>query len=79
MCPGQRVLSQIHQVGKQREGHLQAGGQQGRVQAVGAPQEQTGHELRDHGPSSQVYTLSVCGRFKKFIYKDFKRKMSLLF
>ena len=54
MCPGQRVLSPVHQVGKQREGHLQAGGQQGRVQAVGASQEQTGHELRNHGQGSQV-------------------------
>ena len=53
-CPGQRVLSQVHQVGQPREGHLQAGGQQGCVPAVGAAQEQARHELRDHGPRSQV-------------------------
>ena len=51
---GQRMLSKIHQMGKQREGDLQAGGQQGRVQALGTPQKQTRHELRDHGQSSQV-------------------------
>ena len=51
---GQRVLSEIHQMGKQREGDLQAGRQQGRVQALGPSQEQTRHELRDHGPSSEV-------------------------
>ena len=48
------MLSQIHQVGKQREGHLQACGQQGCIQTVGTTQEQTGHELRDYGPSTQV-------------------------
>ena len=53
-CPGQRVLSQVHQVGQPREGHLQAGGQQGGVPAVGAAQEQARHELRDHGPRSQI-------------------------
>jgi len=53
-APGQRVLSQVHQVGQPREGHLQAGGQQGGVPAVGAAQEQARHELRDHGPRSQV-------------------------
>ena len=37
---GQRELSQVHQVGQQGEGHLQAGGQQGGVQAVGDAQEQ---------------------------------------
>ena len=57
---GQRMLSKVHQMGKQREGNLQAGGQQGRLQTVGASQEQTGHELRDHGQSSQV-------RLAKFI------------
>ena len=48
------MLSKVHQMGKQREGNLQAGGQQGRLQAVGASQEQAGHELRDHGQSSQI-------------------------
>ena len=42
---GQRLLPEVHQVGQQGEGHLQAGGQQGGVQAVGAAQEQTRHEL----------------------------------
>ena len=51
---GQRELSQVHQVGQQGEGHLQAGGQQGGVQAVGAPQEQARHELRDDGSSAEV-------------------------
>ena len=51
---GQRELSKVHQVGQQGEGHLQAGGQQGGLQALGAPQEQAGHELRDHGPSTEV-------------------------
>ena len=41
-------------MGQQGEGHLQAGGQQGGVQAVGPPQEQAGHELRDDGPSPEV-------------------------
>ena len=48
------MLSKIHQMGKQREGDLQAGGQQGGVQTVGTPQEQARHELRDHGQSSQI-------------------------
>jgi len=70
------VLSQVYQVGQPGEGDLQAGGQQGGVPAVGAPQEQAGHELRDHGPGSQVLLperdpcqgrwsearLPVCGR-----------------
>ena len=34
---GQRMLSKVHQMGKQREGDLQAGGQQGGLQTVGAP------------------------------------------
>ena len=51
---GQRMLSKVHQMGKQREGNLQAGGQQGGLQTVGSPQEQAGHELRDHGQSSQI-------------------------
>ena len=34
---GQRMLSKVHQMGKQREGNLQAGGQQGGLQTVGAP------------------------------------------
>ena len=46
-------------MGQQGEGHLQAGGQQGGVQAVGAPQEQAGHELRDHGPSTEVTEKSL--------------------
>ena len=41
-------------MGQQREGNLQAGGQQGGLQTVGTSQEQTWHELRDHGQSSQV-------------------------
>ena len=48
------MLSKIHQMGQQREGHLQIGGQQGRVQVVGHAQEQTRHELRNHGQGSQV-------------------------
>ena len=48
------MLSKVHQMGKQREGNLQAGGQQGGLQAVGTPQEQAGHELRDHGESSEI-------------------------
>ena len=48
------MLSQVYQVGQPGEGDLQAGGQQGGVPAVGAPQEQAGHELRDHGQSSQI-------------------------
>ena len=41
-------------MGQQGEGHLQAGGQQGGVQAVGPPQEQARHELRDDGTSPEV-------------------------
>jgi len=48
------MLSKVHQMGKQREGNLQAGGQQGGLQTVGTSQEQAGHELRDHGQSSEV-------------------------
>ena len=48
------MLSQVYQVGQPGEGDLQAGGQQGGVPAVGAPQEQAGHELRDHGPGAEV-------------------------
>ena len=49
-----QLMSQTHQVGGQGEGRVQDSGQQGGVQAVGAPQEQARHELRDHGPSPQV-------------------------
>lgn len=48
------MLSKVHQVEQQREGNLQAGGQQGREQAMGPTQEQAGHELRDHGQGTQV-------------------------
>ena len=67
---GQRMLSKVHQMGKQREGNLQAGGQQGGLQTVGTSQEQAGHELRDHGQSSEVRltTLNVL-RCKSF-YPD---------
>jgi len=41
-------------VEQQGEGDLQAGGQQGGVPPLGPAQEQAGHELRDHGPRSQV-------------------------
>ena len=41
-------------MGQQGEGHIQAGGQQGGVQAVGPPQEQARHELRDHGTRAEV-------------------------
>lgn len=34
--------------------HLQTRRLQGRVPPLGAAQEQAGHELRDHGPSTQV-------------------------
>ena len=51
-------MSALHQVDAEGEGHLQAGGQQGGVQAVGAPQEQARHELRDHGQSPQVKSSS---------------------
>ena len=50
------MLPQVHQVGQPVGGDLQAGGQQGRVSAVGHAQEQAGHELRDHGQGSQVNT-----------------------
>ena len=56
---GQRMLSKVHQMGKQREGNLQACGQQGGVQTVGTSQEQARHELRDHGQSSQVRLASL--------------------
>ena len=54
------MLSQVYQVGEQREGDIQAGGQQGGVQTVGHAQEQAWHELRDHGQSSQVvFTVAM--------------------
>ena len=34
-CSGQRLLSKVYQVEQQREGNLQAGGQQGGLEAVG--------------------------------------------
>ena len=34
------MLSQVYQMGEQREGYIQAGGQQGGVQTVGHAQEQ---------------------------------------
>ena len=55
--PGQEHLPPLHQVDPEGEGHLQTGGLQGRLQAVGQTQEQAGHELRDHGAGTQV---SVC-------------------
>ena len=54
--PGSRVLPQVHQVEQQGEGSVQAGGQQGCVQAVGDAQEQARHELRDDGQGAQVGT-----------------------
>lgn len=42
---GQEHLSQIHQVDTEGEGHLQAGGLQSCVEAVGQTQEQARHEL----------------------------------
>ena len=53
-APVPRQLSPPYQVAGQRQGGLQDRGQQGRLQAVGASQEQAGHELRDHGQSSQI-------------------------
>merc|ERR1712203_294198 len=52
--PVSSQLSCLHQVGRQRQRGLQAGGQQGGLQAVGTAQEQAGHELRDHGESSEI-------------------------
>ena len=54
---GQRVLSEIHQMGKQREGDLQAGRQQGGLPPVGHAQEQARHELRDYGTGTKVVFL----------------------
>ena len=51
---GQEHMSQVHQVDAAGKGHLQAGGLQGRVQAVGETQEQARHELRNHGAGTQV-------------------------
>jgi len=75
-APNPQLLSQAHQVGGQGEGRVQDSGQQGSVQAVGPPQEQARHELRDDGTSPEVLLptrhlgqggrpeagLSVCGR-----------------
>lgn len=52
--PGPRVLPALHQVDEPREGRLQAGGLEGRLPAVGAAQEQAGHELRDDGPGAPL-------------------------
>ncbi len=46
---------------QQGEGDLQAGGQQGGVPPLGTAQEQAGHELRDHGSRSQVYSSLLSG------------------
>ena len=48
------MLSQVHQMGEQRERNFQVGGQQGGLPAVGAAQEQARHELRDNGASAEV-------------------------
>jgi hypothetical protein len=54
------VLPEVHKVEQQGEGDLQAGGQQGGVPPLGTTQEQARHELRDHGPRSQVF--KICTR-----------------
>lgn len=53
-APGPRVLPSVHQVDQPGEGRVQAGRLQSRLQAVGHAQEQTGHELRNDGPSTAV-------------------------
>ncbi len=50
------MLPEVHKVEQQGEGDLQAGGQQGGVPPLGTTQEQARHELRDHGPRSQVFS-----------------------
>lgn len=39
---------------EQGEGRLQAGRLQGGVEVMGHAQEQAGHELRNHGPRSEI-------------------------
>ena len=56
-----RVLSPTYQVDEPTTGHLQTHRLQVRVAALGPPQEQTRHELRNDGPRSPVSVcLSVC-------------------
>ena len=62
--PGSRVLPQVHQVEQQGEGGLQAGGQQGGVEAVGDAQEQARHELRDDGQGAQVGTKYCTTKYR---------------
>ena len=49
-----RLLPQVYQMDRSATGNLQACWFQGRLQAVGHPQEQAGHELRDHGTCFEV-------------------------
>jgi len=49
-----QLLSELHPMGRPRARHLQADQLEGRLASVGYPQEQAGHELRDHGPRSEV-------------------------
>ena len=51
---GQGLLPALHQMDQPGEGRLQTGRFQSRFPLMGSAQEQTRHELRDHGPSSKV-------------------------
>lgn len=51
---GPRVLPAVHQVDEPGQGRLQARRLEGRLQAVGHAQEQTGHELRNDGARPPV-------------------------
>ena len=53
---GARHMPPLHQVDRPTAGHLQAGRLQGGVQAMGVPQEQAGHDLRDDGQGVEVGT-----------------------
>lgn len=52
-----RLLSAVHQMVEPGKGRIQIGRLQSGVEALGRTQEQTGHELRNDGTSSQVIVL----------------------
>lgn len=54
-----RLLSAVHQMVEPGKGRIQIGRLQSGVEALGRTQEQTGHELRNDGTSSQVLYFSV--------------------
>ena len=65
------MLSALHQMDQPRERSLQVGRFQGRLKTLGSTQEQTRHELRNYGPSTEVFLVVYfyfISTFFKFAY-----------